>query len=90
MTLPSYNTSTCQSLSSDDHLELNYDYSMKDFMKEAGDEKFINIFLNKVMINSMVKELNRQIPYAFKFNINNEQRYPVRNSRELQSNLCSK
>lgn len=63
--------------SSDDHLELNYDYSMKDFVKDAGDEKYINIFLNKVMINSMVKESNRQIPYAFKYNINNEQRYIV-------------
>lgn len=57
----------------DDAIDLKFDFSIKDYCKEQGNEKYLNLNLDKLFMNSMIKEAGRDVPMAFKYNMSNEQ-----------------
>lgn len=54
---------------------IGLNYSVKDYLKEADNEKYINIFLNKILMNDAVREVDRNAPVSFKYNMTDESTY---------------
>lgn len=52
-----------------------FDFTIKDYVKEVGNEKYINLLLEKVFMNNHITEENRTVPYSFSLNINNPKTY---------------
>lgn len=54
---------------------IGLEYSVKDYLKDADNETYINIFLNKLLTNDAVKEADRNAPVSFKYNMTDEATY---------------
>ncbi|MBL7753537.1 MAG: DUF3857 and transglutaminase domain-containing protein [Chitinophagaceae bacterium] len=49
--------------------EFKLSYQIPSYLREVGNEKYINLFLDKMFLNDAIKEDDRKVPYGFKFNL---------------------
>lgn len=49
--------------------DFQLEYSVPDFVKEVDNEKYINIFLDRLFMNDAIKEENRKVPFGFSLNL---------------------
>lgn len=55
--------------------KIEMSYSLKNYVREVGNEKYVNLFVDKVFMNSNITEENRTAPYSFSLNMNTENSY---------------
>lgn len=48
--------------------EIQLQYTIPNYVKEVGQEKYINMFTDKSFMNSHIKEENRIAPFSFEYN----------------------
>ncbi|MEZ5046740.1 MAG: DUF3857 domain-containing protein [Chitinophagaceae bacterium] len=52
-------------------------YSIPSYIKEVGKEKYINLFLDKPFLSDAIDINDRNVPYAFKFNVKSVSDYTL-------------
>lgn len=58
-----------------DNATIELNYSIKDYVKEVGNEKYINLFMDKMYMNSNITEENRTAQYSFTLNNYTDNKY---------------
>jgi len=75
---------TIPAISDNASASISLDYSIKDYLKEVGNERYINMFLHKRFSNETITDAERAAPVSFKYNVTDVTTYTLDIPKEFK------